>query len=274
MDHQQIKNIIKRHFKKLKKRFKNATRHYDTEAIHQFRISYKKLRAFLRMMSSSNGAKEVKLSRKIKGVYAAMGSIRDLQLQQMRILEISKQEPKKPWDYIRLLQEHINKLKPRLNKTPFKKITDQNIKKINTLIPDSFDLNNFKNYSNKIWAKIYSIIERKSFTDPDLHSIRKYLKDLFYNQKEFAGVHKEITQVLDGAAGKDDKFYDLLLEKMGDFQDKCTAIELLQPKWLDELNANSQALLTRIREVFIADKQRIQDELIHELINDLAPPMT
>ena len=51
MNQEQIKHITNNHYRKLQKYFKHIILEYDTETIHQFRLTYKKLRAFLRMLS-------------------------------------------------------------------------------------------------------------------------------------------------------------------------------------------------------------------------------
>src|SRR5665647_1643877 len=101
MNKEEIKHITDTHYKKIKKHIKQVTKDFDVEAIHQFRVEYKKLRAFLRMMSQQKGnAGEIKISKKLKKGYNISGVIRDLQLQQQRILEVTKDELKKPRAYI------------------------------------------------------------------------------------------------------------------------------------------------------------------------------
>ena len=46
MNQEQIKHIINNHYRKLKKHIKTVAGDFDVEAIHQFRVAYKKLRAF------------------------------------------------------------------------------------------------------------------------------------------------------------------------------------------------------------------------------------
>ena len=97
MNQEQIKHITNNHYRKLKKHIKKVSEDFNLEAIHQFRVEYKKLRAFLRMILQDHvTAGEIKISKKLKKGYNISGSIRDLQLQQQRILEVIKQELKKP----------------------------------------------------------------------------------------------------------------------------------------------------------------------------------
>ena len=97
MNQEQIKHITNNHYTKLKKHIKKVSEDFDVEAIHQFRVEYKKLWAFLRMISQQQEtAGEINVSKKLKKGYNISGSIRDLQLQQQRIMAATKQELKKP----------------------------------------------------------------------------------------------------------------------------------------------------------------------------------
>ena len=88
MNQEQIKHIINNHYRKLKKHIKKVSEDFDVEAIHQFRVEYKKLWAFLRMISQQQEtAGEINVSKKLKKGYNISGSIRDLQLQQQRITD-------------------------------------------------------------------------------------------------------------------------------------------------------------------------------------------
>ncbi len=273
MNHHQIKNITHRHYRNLKKHFKKVKKRFDDEAIHQLRVEYKKLRAFFRLISGVNGRKETaRISGKLKRCYAVAGSIRDLQLQQQRILDISKQEPKKPWGYIDLLQEHINKLKPSLGKLLAKKIIEKKKKKIDAIILPEFQPGDFKNYTEKIWASIFHIVEQGNINDGDIHKVRKLLKDLLYNLKELARIEERVI-ALNGIAGKNEKYFDQLLEEIGNYQDTFNAIELLKPKWIYKLNTQNQESLIRIKELLIEDKSKIKRSLEQSLRSDLHKAM-
>ena len=144
MDQEKIKHITNNHYRKLKKHIKKISEDFDMEAIHQFRIAYKKLRAFLRMISQDHEtAGEIKVSKKLKRCYNLSGSVRDLQLQQQRILGATKQELEKPQAYINLLKKEIEKLKPELSEIFLEKPVTASKKKTDASIPDEFHLNSF-----------------------------------------------------------------------------------------------------------------------------------
>ena len=268
MNHKQIKHITNNHYRKLKKQIKIVAENFDMEAIHQFRIAYKKLRAFLRMISQDyETADEIKISKKLKKSYNISGSIRDLQLQQ-RILEATKQELKKPQAYISLLQKEIEKLQPELSEIFLEKPVTESKKKTDASIPDKFELNGFSNFVQKKWEAIYAIIASRHFSDDNIHAIRKSLKDLFYNLKIYEGVEHELLS-LSIWKGKDEQYFNKLLDELGSFQDKCTAIALLKSYWLNSLNIYNRELLERIKKGWVEDKVRMKKLLVKELKADV-----
>ena len=269
MNQDQIKHITNDHYRKLKKRIKTVTENFDVEAIHQFRVAYKKLRAFLRMISQQQEtAGEIKISKKLKKGYDISGSVRDLQLQQQRILEATKQELKKPQAYISLLQKEIKKLKPELSEIFLEKPVTASKKKTDASIPDEFKLNSFRNFVQKKWEAIYAIIASRHFSDDNIHAIRKSLKDLFYNLKIYEGVEHELLS-LSIWKGKDGQYFIKLLDELGSFQDKYTAIALLKSYWLNSLNKYNRELLEQIKKGWVKDKAHMKKLLVKELKADV-----
>lgn len=230
-----------------------AKRLFNEDVIHDVRVEYKKLRAFLRMISSkSNNGKSLKVSHYLKNCYVIAGSIRDLQLQQKFILNASKDEVKKPWDYIHLLQKHIDKSKAELRKTHLQKKTKNGIQHLNISIPASFDLPDFKCYRIQMTASFNSIIQQEKRSDDDIHQVRKLLKDFFYNLKGFKKAHGDIPE-LDGISGVTEERSKDLLEEFGKYQDSATSIEFLRPDWLQKLKPSTRKLLTQINSSLIKD---------------------
>src|SRR5438045_9254481 len=115
MDRDRLKHITTSHYRKIKTYMAKISSDLNEESLHRFRVEYKKLRAFLRMQSEpAITANKIKIAKDLKKAYTIAGSIRDLQLQELRILEATTQEPKKPVPYINLLHREIAELQPEL----------------------------------------------------------------------------------------------------------------------------------------------------------------
>ena len=269
MKREQIKYITNNHYRKLRKHIKRFAEDFDVEAIHEFRVEYKKLRAILRMIARENEtAGELKISKKLKKAYTISGSIRDLQLQQQRILEATKQEPKKPQAYLNLLQKEINNLKPEQAEIYLEDPVAESKKKTDGSIPDEFQVTGFNSFIQKKWMSINAIIVSGHFSDDNIHVIRKSLKDLFYNLKIYKRVELDILS-LSVWKGKDEKYFNQLLDELGKFQDKCMAIALLKSYWLNSLNTYNRELLERVKKVWIKDKVAMKQMLVKKLKADI-----
>ena len=130
MDKSDPKNIITKHYRSLHKLITIVNKDFETESIHKLRVEYKKLRAFLRMLSTENASqKKIKIPRKLKKAYAIAGSIRDLQLQHKTILAFAGKEKKRIKSYLNLLEHQVRILQPQFRDIPVKKAISKWIKK-------------------------------------------------------------------------------------------------------------------------------------------------
>ena len=268
MDKSDTKNIINNHYKKLDKFIKIVNKHFKAEAIHLLRVEYKKLRAFLRMISEEKDSREkITIPGKLKKGYHIAGTIRDLQLQHQRILAVIKDETKKPRAYLKLLTQHIKKLKPGFSNIPQKRTIKKTIKKTNELAPEKINTTHPGKFINHNCMAITAIITSRDFTDVNMHAIRKHLKDIFYTIREL-----EEAAFNTHAITKDEmEYFDKFLEEMGNFQDKCTSLALLDEQWLHSLNSLEQQILISISETFTADKYTIRNDLVNKLENEIIP---
>jgi CHAD domain-containing protein len=271
MDKGQIKHITNSGYRKLKKCLKKISASFDAEAIHRFRVGYKKLRAFFRMLSQQNDAKrKIKIVSQLKKAYSISGAVRNLQLQQQRIAAAPKQVPEKTQAYLTLLQKEIDKLKPELLEIFSENAVAESKKKTNAALPDKLQLLDLKVYVKKKWAAVNAIITSNCFSDNNLHLIRKNLKDMFYNLKIYQGMGNNVSP-LPIWNGKDEKYFDQLLNELGSFQDKCTAIALLKPHWLNSLDKYNRKIPEQTKKIWTKEKKSQKRLLIKKIKTDLLP---
>lgn len=241
----------------------------DADKIHGFRVEYKKLRAFLRMMSSvENGYREIGISKNLKKAYHISGSIRDLELQVQRIQEISKNDSKKTADYIDVLQKEEKKLGPELFFLLDEEAISDSKKKTDSILPGHFRINDFLGFIDRNWSSIKTIIISKNFSDDHIHSVRKSLKDIFYNANLYSASYGKhhLRQIW---RNKGAKYIDKLLDQLGRFQDKCTAISLIKPYWMIDFDERSQQFLHETKSQWIKEKRKLKRQLVIALTIDL-----
>ncbi len=271
MNRKQLNHINNRQHKKLQEQFEKIADNCTIENIHQLRVGYKKLRAFIRMGSQRNEtSREIKISKKLKEAYAVSGTIRDLQLQRKQILKAAKGDPEKPHEYLKLLQKQIRRLKPVLLAIHFKKTIAESRKKMASTMPDNFLAADFKLFAQQKWSVIHSIIAEGNFNDNNLHSIRKNLKDLFYNLALYKGVeHKKLLHSI--ANGIEKQYFEELIDELGNFQNKCMAVCLLKPYQLSSVSQHNRELLEKIKKRWTKEKAGMKRLLVKQLKETITP---
>jgi len=265
MKKEALKHISTNHYRKIQKHLDRIAKNMDGEEIHQLRVEYKKLRAFFRMLSSSPRVKEeIKVSKKLKQLYSLYGSVRDLQLQQKRVKEAAKKDTGKIKAYLDLLQSKIDETRPEIQDILSKKPVQESKKKTNAGLPDKFLKDDFHHFVEHKWSSVYAMLASGHFSDDNIHSIRKHLKDLFYNLKEYEG--KEY-KVLSSSVwkGQDEKFIAELLDELGTFQDRCTSISLLKAYWLKRFALPTKKFLDELKLQWLKEKAGMKRRLVKKL---------
>lgn len=258
------RQIVKSYYRKLKKQLKQLSPEFDAEVIHNWRVTYKKLRAMLRMLSVKE---KLKLSKKIIAYYRQCGTLRDLQLQQQRIKKAAKHLHQKPAEYLLLLKAEIKKISQQLTETISPAPLDNNRQKNNEKMPRSFSQTAFRNYLSQKWQDARKLTASGIMDKKQLHAVRKILKDIFYN---LAAMQKHgYKNIPVFAKVSNRKHLNKLLGKMGNFQDHAVAIDLLNSAMLKKTSIRERKLLTKIRTQWIKEHDLLKQALISELKKEL-----
>jgi CHAD domain-containing protein len=269
MDKKSIKHIANKHCRKAKKYFKHIFPDFNADSIHQFRVEYKKLRAFLRIISlSQKSSHELKVSKKLKRVYARAGYIRSLQLQYNYITRVTKDEYKAPLEYLRFLRTEVERQKPKLKKIHLQKSLKESREKIDATVPHKFTSGDARNFIQGKWSNIYTIIKSRQFNDENMHAIRKNLKDLSYDKKISEDLDTDIL-MYNIWKDKNEEDIEKLVDELGSFQDKVSAIALVNAQWLADLNNDNRSLLARIKRSWIRDKMSAKKMLLKKLTSGI-----
>ena len=261
MNQNNINCIKKKHFKKLKQYALLLSKDFDLEAIHRFRVEYKKFRAFVRLGSLSlDIPNKVKMSKKLKNWFNDLGHLRDIQLQQQRIISVVEMAPANLHGYSDLLNSEIIKLKNHLSEKHFEAAIKKNKKKINKGFPEKISKSNCLKFVTRNVLMVYQILLKGDLDDYDFHAVRKCLKDIFY----FLAIEKAILSAIVPTTifnSPDDSFLKYLLEDLGKFQDLCTAIILLKSTSLDSFNLEEQNILVQVNQQWVHEKEQLSKNL-------------
>lgn len=253
-----VLHIAKTLYKKLNKARKLALEECDPENIHSLRISYKKLKAFLLMLNTKHHKQPV-VTKKLKKVYKLSGNIRDSQLQLLRYQEADK--TKEIEQYTKILHQNIEQFKQEILKLLSKKITTKWGQKGLAAIHQKFGAKDFTKYLKTKQRHIQKMASQKYVSDTSLHAIRKELKELSYNSKYLVDKAFNISN----QQKKQYAFYDKLSVTLGDFQDLCNAIYMLQPDSHPFLKTLKRRWLAQEQKNLLNKKAAIKKTLIQDI---------
>lgn len=263
MNRKRIIHITTLFFYRLSKYSNKAAENFDTESIHKFRVEYKKMRAFFRMLSHDSGRK-IKITKQLRHTYAAAGALRDLQLQQQRLALFPGRKSKPALSISAHAGKKMKQLKATLLKSFLKNPVAACKKEIMPLLPASFTLSHFKRFIAAKVNDINIIISKTPVSDNGIHMIRKSLKDVYYNLRLYK--NKEHEKLLPFIYKGNEKAFKELLTQLGDFQDKCVAIALLikhQPA--------HPVTYKKIKTVWTNEKNILKQQLTKELMTAFLP---
>lgn len=263
-----VKHLYKSLYGKLINNIKQILPSFDPEAIHQFRVCYKKFRAFLRLILYLQYSISLyRIPGKLRKIYKVSGVLRDLQMQELRIKDVAKREIKNPKVYIGFLSMEIEKneklLYRRIQKISISKLTGKSF----YFIPAELNVNQCMQYVESIFSEVYSFLFSDFLLDREIHVIRKRLKDLFYILEIFSKNEKE--QLLEKKLkGKGWQYFTELLEELGNFQDRCTAIAILRSYSKCHFIDFSEELLNTLLVKWVEEKVYLKQMLFKKLKAD------
>lgn len=254
MDKADIKKVIHNRFSKLEKSYDHLTGNRSFEAIHDFRVEIKKLRALLRLLSTKQ-VHQIKIQKDLKEIYAKSGVVRELQL----VVEAKKE---KGLDYFFPGCEESLRMKKAkeqlagcMHHHQIGRAEEEIMEKIAGKITN-FDIQRF---FRKKFLKVQQLLNRSSLSDEQLHEIRKLLKDLLYTaqilENELSICFHDITwnknreTYFSAITANLGKYHDLVVN-----HEKEKQASLTSHHWIKNADA---------------DKDRLKNELLDSLRKNL-----
>jgi len=256
--------LIKHGFNKIDKALDKVTVDFGSKDIHDFRVAFKKMRAFLRLAASDRAT-----GGRLHHFYQIAGTIRNLQLQQQRIGEEWEDKDHPPQSYLNLLSAEKSARIEFAKKYARKKLSIEKQKqKALTTIGRRLTKTASRRFSRSAAAHLEHLSGARPITDDSLHEIRKRLKDLSYNQ---LFVNKEAALILPASLLTREKLH-IILDALGEFQDLRGAIALLQPEYLDRImDPQERAALAALKNKWEEEKERRKQDLYDLLTHSLHP---
>jgi CHAD domain-containing protein len=227
------------------------------EEIHELRVTYKKLRAFLRLAAFVRGNVKGITPRKLKDLYQAAGVIRDYQLHEKEIIDDTGCDL---GNYAHFLTLRIEESKIKLCKISESVIDKTIIKKISARLPKKISKKAQWNY---LAAKEKELLQVAAgvHTDIRLHSIRKTIKDILY-LLDILGLEKSYSK-------RRIKKYKKLSDALGLYNDIVFTLgDIEHNKVKDLIPLAEQEILSAKKQQLLARKAE-QQKKITSILNYL-----
>ncbi len=177
---------------------------------------------------------------KLKDFYHQLGTLRDLQLQEQSTRRDARHLP----TYRKIIHKQAEQSKLQLHQSLSKKPVTKASRKTLTKVKTGFSRKTYQQYLENKTAAIQQMLQPASFSDNDLHAIRKTFKELLHN----------------------DQLHDSKLQdKLGDYQDKRNALRLLRKYRPARLGKKEALYLRHKEEALIKEKKKMKAWLVREL---------
>ena len=261
MQQKYLEEIIHKYGHKLAEHANAIPGNFDKEDIHELRVNYKKLRAFIRLLQEdADSGKNLVIPDSIKNVYQAAAEVRDRQL----FLDFIHDSIKNASEALPQFLSGINKELFVLKEKMVKEIENASFKdeeaKIKKHLPPFLHDEAIHRFVHRKIAAVQLILLSLE-NDEDLHGVRKHLKDLLYVIRVYQhewGISFPIQ------AWKSEKVLDDLATSLGDYNDLSIAFTFLEALNY-EIPEQEKSILIALKEKLARKKTSMQQELINKV---------
>ena len=260
MKEDKIQETVKESFKIINKSSAKIVEDFNSDSIHDFRVEFKTLRAFLRLLSVENNDKSAMHTKKMKTFYGYAGIIRSLQLQQQMVENHCREKQLSlPLSYFSLLQMEAQNWKKELIDLMEGNNFHDDENSIAKNLPNKLTKTSIKQF---VVDKVTDIKLQMTHlhNEESLHNIRKLLKDLMYAWPYINAL------VLLPEFINNKQSLKTLTTIIGDFNDIRMQLIFLGSAYLDKIKDKKEKNLlnTQIKDS-LHNKSKIKNEIMAKL---------
>jgi CHAD domain-containing protein len=263
-DQHALAGAAEERLQKTEANLKTAADSFSLDDIHDFRVEIKKLKAFLRLIKTdSDKPKKLKFPKFLDKIYKSLGSVRELQLQEKKLVKAVGNEEILLLNTLSSLHDQGDasreKTKELLDYNDAWKKAEARIKKY---IPGKFTTDTIERYLRLRIGELKNILSMKRISITRLHGMRKILKDLQYNHSYWKD-----TRLAEGAALPSfDEIHDTA-SLIGDLHDIYAATILLKTTIKNyAVDEDERKRLFEIRKTWNRDRDTLR-KTIDEVLN-------
>lgn len=223
------------------------------EDIHQFRVTYKKLRAFLRLLYT--GEDHNNPLKPLKKIYSLSGELRDLQIHLGLISGYFKKAEFHNAVYKGVLEDSIQEATDKLHEAiqgfSFHEFGD----KLTKNLPGKPGDDKARQFVHEQAQGFYSNIKEDA-TDEQLHAARKHLKDIMYNTAYLVAGKEETVLLKSRLELKE------LATMLGEYHDKCALLMRLEGAQSENLPAEEKVVLAHMARELLYEKGLHREKIL------------
>jgi CHAD domain-containing protein len=250
-------------FKRIRKYYHHLLIDFNNDDIHFFRVEIKRLKAFLRLLNSSQTNNRFKVPKSLRKFYHMLGSVRSLQLHQQNTIQLSRDlflDP--PCAYLQCMHDREKLIKKKsLQLTNDISMKSLEKKFIENSAPE-LTVQNKNAFVQNIQMRLAQLLALPCFYDETLHDLRKQIKDLIYN---YPFLDPASISMLSPALNNAKKM-DALAAILGDYHDLCLAVF-----FLDSINITGFAGETDVLDELKAHLYLRKENMMNEVLKSITP---
>ncbi|WP_276480040.1 CHAD domain-containing protein [Paraflavitalea pollutisoli] len=256
-----LADVIKKHGRRIRRYGKQLPGSFDPEMVHDLRVEYKKLRAFIRLLQEGKKGKDLDMPADIKNMYHAAGRVRDLQLFVPQVADREALNGIVLGEYSAYLQQRLFRAKESLVRVIEHMHAGKGVEQLTRALPASLDDKVIRRFIHRKIASVHVILLALE-QDRELHSIRKQLKDILLNIRLFDsdwGISFPVT------AWRSEKKLTDVAALLGDYNDRCRALSFLSESMIYTLPDVEKDLLRAWRADLSFEKGVIRQQVGEQL---------
>lgn len=233
---------------------------FDADTIHRFRVEAKRLRALLRLVQTQDEELNIRLGKRFRELYGALGEIRDAQ---MHLVRVAKEAAPSLPGYALWLAARIGEGQRRWMEA----YSDKPLRKLRETLddaawPTALEPDTLRRFVISHLDAIGDVLGRPTLHDEDLHDIRKKVKDL---QHILRWARKEWPE---GAASLAEMNLDAvedLAQRAGEYNDERNAIETLEVFVREAAGKSEKEAAETVRQRWIATRDGNREALLRDI---------
>lgn len=266
MKGRELEKVADKYLKSLEKYCKRIPGTFTIEDVHDLRVDYKRLRAFIRLCKEEAHTRSLDIPEQLREVYRAAGGVRDHQLFLAKISLFAKVQYALP-GFTQCLQQQLFREKEELVKKIEKADWGKIRKSIESALPSVLHDAAIRQFVNRKVASIH-ILMLAAEKEEDLHEVRKNLKDLIHAARIF---DHDLLIPFPFPAWKNEKPIHDMAVKLGDFNDECITLSFLESSCQENIAIEERDSINAWRTMQTQQVEAGKKKLLQEILQlDLA----